>query len=326
MSRIGKVIHEELTVKKFKAYASLGRYKNQTGTKLLFWPCAWGLALGIPSTLMIPTLIGGMGVFLFGAFNLRSMGCAVNDYLDKDFDRQVERTMMRPLASGELNETDAMKFIALHAAGGLTTLAMMKHVAIAQSLGVFPLAMIYPLAKRYTSYSQVVLGLCFNSGLFIGFSQAAGYGLFGPLLPFYFGGVMWTVMYDTVYALQDVKDDEKLKLNGLARLWGKRTIIHAKRANFAMLLSFLYGGFLFDLNFFFHLGVVANYMRNHSWIQSIRFKDPKSFQAYFVINARMGFAIFMIILAGRIGASNEYQTRGVESKTKGETEERDGSK
>lgn len=306
--RVVEGLKLELTQKKLAAYARLGRYGSQTGTKLLFWPCAWGLALGVPSPFMLPALAGGMAVFYFGAFNLRSMGCAVNDYFDRDFDRKVERCKARPLASGELDSADAAKFFAAHGVGGLATLSMLGSVAVSQSLLIFPLAMAYPLAKRYTNYAQVVLGCCFNIGVFIGFAQATGLGALLPLLPFYAGGVLWTVIYDTVYALQDRKDDSKLGLKGLALHWGTRTKTYVRRANLGMLLSFLGGGLVFDLNLLFSLGMVANYLATNSAISSINMRKPEDFMQFFNQNSKVGMLIFLLILVGRLGSDSALQT------------------
>jgi 4-hydroxybenzoate polyprenyltransferase len=309
LRRIAVGASKELTTTKLKAYGRLGRYGNQIGTKLLFWPCAWGVALGATSPFSVPTL-AALGLFWFGAFNLRSAGCGVNDLLDHKFDAQVERTKTRPIASGELTKTDAAKFVGAHLTGGLVTLAFMKGVAIKQSLMIFPLAMAYPLAKRYTHYAQAVLGLCFNSGIFIGFAQASGIGLFGPLLPFYCAGIMWTLIYDTVYALQDRTDDKKVGLKGLAVLWGKRTKDNCKKANILMLLSLLYGGYLFDLNLIYQVGTCVQAFVINKWIDEVKYKDPKSFFQFFNKHSKIGLAIFLLILFGRIGASKHYQTQG----------------
>jgi len=120
--------------------------------------------LGLPLVATIPTSM----LFLFGAFNLRSAGCAINDLFDKDFDKNVERCKNRPLASGVITPKEALGFITVHLLSGLFVLSQLNPVATYLSLGIFPLACLYPLAKRYTHYAQAVLGVCFNSGIFIG--------------------------------------------------------------------------------------------------------------------------------------------------------------
>ena len=119
-------------VKKSKSFAKLGRYHSQTGTMLLFYPCLFGVALGAPAPLSLPLsnfnilfwlVLGQSALFLFGAFNLRSAGCAVNDSFDKDLDSKVERTRDRPLAAGLLTQKEALGFTAAHLTGGLFVLA-----------------------------------------------------------------------------------------------------------------------------------------------------------------------------------------------------------
>lgn len=109
---------------KIEAFINLGRYKNQTGTLLLFGPCLWGTALG--ATLIgapISATIASSSLFLFGAFNLRSAGCAINDMWDQDFDKNVERCKDRPLAAGLLSNKEAMLFTGAHLLGGLFVLS-----------------------------------------------------------------------------------------------------------------------------------------------------------------------------------------------------------
>jgi 4-hydroxybenzoate polyprenyltransferase len=279
LKRVIDVLDAHLTRDKIKAFALLGRYPNQTGTQLLFWPCAWGVALGAANPLSAAAFFG-MGVFYFGSFNLRSAGCAVNDILDQRFDSQVERTKNRPLAKGDLNTKEALAFTSVHLSGGLLTLCFLKYQAIVQSLLIFPFAMAYPLAKRYTFYPQVVLGFCFNIGVVIGFTQmAAGGASLLPVLPFYLGGVLWTLIYDTTYGLQDAKDDHRLGLKSTALLWGKRTKQHSKLANVAMLASFAAGGLAMDFNCLYYLGLAANHWRYHGMIDDIRFKDPHNLRS-----------------------------------------------
>lgn len=303
MKKAVSLLKVDLSAAKVNAYSRLGRYSNQAGTQLLFWPCAWGVALGAASPISIGA-IAAVGLFWFGAFNARSAGCAVNDYFDKDFDGKVERTKNRPLANKELTGEEVAKFTGMHLSGGLLTLLLMKSVAVKQALAIIPLSFAYPLAKRYTDYAQVVLGVCYNSGILIGFAQAAGVSVFGPLLPIYAAGILWTVVYDSVYALQDVEGDKKLGLKGLAVKWDKRTLLYSQRTNWIMMLNLLLGGVYFDLNIIYQLGVVINSIRIHKWLKNIDPKDKPSFMEFFRKNTNIGLIIFLLIIIGRIGSSD----------------------
>ena len=299
------------TTDKLKAYSRLGRYFNQIGTQLLFWPCAWGVSLGATSPFSL-AVFGAAGLLWFGAFNLRSAGCGINDLIDRDLDAKVERTKNRPLANGDLTPIEGAKFVGFHLTGGLLTLLLMKGVAIKQSLAIFPLAIAYPFAKRYTNYAQLVLGLCFNSGVFIGFAQASGAGLITPLVPFYVGGILWTLIYDTVYALQDRQGDVALGLKGLAVYWGKRTKVYCKRANALMMLSFLLGGYCFDLNYIYYIGIIFQSFAIDKWINKVKYRDAKTFHEFFMKHSRVGLAIFILILLGRIGWPRQSSERCIQ--------------
>jgi 4-hydroxybenzoate polyprenyltransferase len=159
-------------------------------------------------------------MFLMGAWTSRSAGCIINDYFDRDFDRSVERTKLRPLASGEVTVREAMGVLVANLMGGLYVLTQLPLPALVATFGILPVAALYPLAKRYTRYPQFVLGLAFNSGVIIGALTVAPTNFaWLPTLLMYGAGVSWTLVYDTVYAFQDISDDKKLGLKSTAITW-----------------------------------------------------------------------------------------------------------
>lgn len=159
-------------------------------------------------------------MFLMGAWTSRSAGCIINDYLDKDFDKNVERTKLRPLASGEVSNLEAGQLLFGNLLGGLFVLTQLPMQALLATFAVLPVAGLYPLAKRYTNYPQFILGLAFNSGVFIGALTICPLHLnWGPVLLMYASGISWTLIYDTIYAFQDIKDDKKLGLFSTAITW-----------------------------------------------------------------------------------------------------------
>jgi len=130
---------------------------------------------------------------------MRGAGCTINDMWDQDYDKHVTRTQTRPLASGELTMRQATAFLALQLSAGLGVLVSLPHTDYCFWLGSasLPLVAAYPLMKRYTNWPQLVLGLAFNWGAFVGW--AATYGSLDiPVLPLYFSGVCWTIVYDTL--------------------------------------------------------------------------------------------------------------------------------
>lgn len=143
-------------------------------------------------------------IYAFGAFTMRSAGCAINDLWDKDIDDKVERTKQRPLASGELNQNQALAFTFIHFLGGFYVLSFHNLSAIIASFSIVPLIILYPSVKRYSHYPQFVLGLCMNYGVLVASIQITQ-TITPPVLCLYSVGVLWTVIYDTIYAHQVIQ-------------------------------------------------------------------------------------------------------------------------
>ena len=158
-----------------------------------------------------------LALFGAGSIVMRGAGCTINDILDRDVDGAVERTKTRPLAANELSVQEATAFLALQLTCGLGVLTQLDLSSIALGACSVPLVLTYPLAKRFFAMPQLVLGLTFNWGALLGYSAATGGTVdYGVCLPLYGGCVAWTLLYDTLYAHQDKKDDSKLKLRSSA--------------------------------------------------------------------------------------------------------------
>lgn len=192
------------------------RLDRPIGTWLLYWPCAWSVALA--------GVDGRWSLFLWlflGAFAMRSAGCVYNDIVDRDLDRQVERTRLRPLASGRVSLRSAWILIALLGAIGLTVLAQLNVTAAIISLvSVAPVA-VYPFMKRLTWWPQAWLGLVFSWGALVGWPAVRG-TLDLPALLLWFGSIAWVVGYDTLYAIQDIEDDALVGVKSSARRLGDK--------------------------------------------------------------------------------------------------------
>lgn len=202
-------------------YIRLIRPKHQIGTMLLFVPCVLGVLIGglrePDFSLQVFSILSVK--FLLGAFLTRSAGCVINDILDRKFDIKVERTKTRPIASGEISVKNAFifMFLLLFLAFLILLTLPVKVIAICAFALVFVFT--YPLFKRFTYFPQVFLGITFNIGLIAGFfavSDQAQLSL--PLL--YIALILWTVIYDTLYAMQDVKDDIMIGVKSTALLFG----------------------------------------------------------------------------------------------------------
>ena len=201
-------------------YLDIIRWKAPVGVNLLLIPSGWGIALA--SCLQgAPPAISTVVLFISGSFFMRGAGCIINDLWDKDFDKQVERTKMRPLASGALSQKAAYGFLLAHLSASLGILLCLQTPTIALGVCSLSLVVMYPLMKRITFWPQAFLGLCMNYGCLMGFTEVMGQ--ISPILqvlPIYLGGLFWTLLYDTIYAYQDKIDDVKIGVKSTAVLFG----------------------------------------------------------------------------------------------------------
>ncbi|WP_051908828.1 4-hydroxybenzoate octaprenyltransferase [Candidatus Odyssella acanthamoebae] len=267
----------------------LGRFDKPIGIALILFPCWWGLAyaqgLAIDPKLML--------LFAIGATVMRAAGCIVNDYFDQDIDRHVQRTKTRPLASGEVTASQAGVFFFILCGLGLVVLLQLPPRCWGIGAIATVLFMIYPKAKRFTNYPQVVLGLAFN----IGFPMAIA--IFTPLWHHrgvwaaYGAGICWTVAYDTVYAFQDIKDDQHLEIGSTALTFGKgaRPIIITLYGVMAALLSWscaLAHSSLMPYLCFISAATFAIYK-----VLKLNLKDIAECRNFFIANQWVGLIIFV---------------------------------
>lgn len=143
-----------------------------------------------------------LAVFATGAFVMRGAGCTINDMWDRDIDGKVARTKDRPLANGDLTQTDALVFLSAQLGIGLLVLLQLNLYSIMLGAGSLALVIVYPLMKRVTYWPQLVLGMTFNWGALLGWSATQGSVDWSACLPLYAAGVCWTIVYDTIYAHQ----------------------------------------------------------------------------------------------------------------------------
>lgn len=197
-------------------YARLARADRPIGTWLLFWPCAWGTFLAAPAPAQAALYLA---LFLIGAFAMRSAGCVWNDIVDRDLDREVERTRARPVASGRVSVPQALGFMVALCLIGLAVLLALPLTAQLVALAAILLVAAYPFMKRITWWPQAWLGLTFNWGALVGYAAVAE-TLNLPAFLLYAAGIFWTLGYDTIYALQDLEDDALAGIKSSARRLG----------------------------------------------------------------------------------------------------------
>lgn len=201
---------------RLRPFASLMRLDRPIGSWLLYWPCAWSVALA--------GVGGRWDLFLWlglGAFAMRSAGCVYNDIVDRDLDRKVERTRLRPLASKRASLRSAWLLVAFLCLLGLIVLVQLKWVAALMALASLAPVAAYPFMKRLTWWPQAWLGLVFSWGALVGWPAVTG-GLDWPMVLLWFGSIAWVVGYDTLYAIQDMEDDALVGVKSSARRLGDR--------------------------------------------------------------------------------------------------------
>ncbi|MDM7956051.1 4-hydroxybenzoate octaprenyltransferase [Blastomonas sp.] len=198
-----------------RPYALLARFDRPIGWWLLYWPCAFALAL---SGGLIPhwPLLAWM---LLGAIAMRGAGCVYNDIVDRDLDARVARTRGRPLASGAVSLKAAWAWLLVLCLIGLVVLVQLTWIAALIAIGSLALVAAYPFMKRITWWPQVWLGLVFSWGALVAWAAVAD-ALPLPALLLYGGCIAWVIGYDTIYALQDVEDDALVGIRSSARAMG----------------------------------------------------------------------------------------------------------
>ncbi|WP_425348905.1 4-hydroxybenzoate octaprenyltransferase [Methylocapsa aurea] len=209
--------------KSWRPFLQLARIDRPVGWWLLLLPCWWSSALASVSQGQPPHW-GHLILFLVGAIAMRGAGSTYNDIVDRKIDAMVERTRRRPLPSGRVSVTAAKVFLAGQCLVGLAVLLSFNAFTIALGFSSLLLVGVYPFMKRITSWPQAILGGAFAWGALMGWAGAIGSLALAPAL-LYFGAIFWTIGYDTIYALQDVKDDERAGIGSTALFFGGRVRI-----------------------------------------------------------------------------------------------------
>ncbi|MED5491944.1 MAG: 4-hydroxybenzoate octaprenyltransferase [Pseudomonadota bacterium] len=235
-----------------KDYIELMRLDRPIGTYLLLWPTLWALWLAAEGVPDISTLI----IFVLGVILMRAAGCVINDYADRDFDGHVERTRERPLATGRISARQALTaFAVLVGLSGMLVLLTNALTIQLAFVGV-GLAALYPFCKRFTFYPQVVLGAAFSWAIPMAFAAQAG-TLPMPLWLLFIANLLWTVAYDTEYAMCDREDDLRIGVKSTAILFGDADRLITGLLQGLTLVCLLLVGARFDLGLYYYLGLLG---------------------------------------------------------------------
>ncbi len=278
----------ELARQRLPVYLQLTRLNRPIGTFLLLWPTLWALWLAAEGVPDWDLLI----IFVLGVFLMRSAGCVINDFADRKIDGHVKRTKARPLATGQVSSREAIILFLVLCSAAFGLVLLTNTFTIKLSFGAVALAFCYPFMKRYTHLPQVVLGAAFAWSVPMVF--AAQRGELGPeVWLVYTAVVLWTVVYDTFYAMVDRDDDLKIGVKSTAVLFGEQDRVITGLLQIMTLYALVMVGGRFDLGIFYYLGLaVAALLFGYQQLLIRNRERDLCFRA-FLNNNWVGFAVFL---------------------------------
>jgi 4-hydroxybenzoate polyprenyltransferase len=279
-------------IDRLTSYAYLIRLDKPIGTLLLLWPTLWALWLASSGVPDISTLL----IFVVGTFLMRSAGCAINDYADRDFDRHVMRTQGRPVTSGKISGKEAVGVALVLALLAFLLIQPLNDFTKQLSVLALLVAFIYPFTKRFFAMPQAVLGIAFGFGIPMAYAAVLDFIPMEAWILFV-GNIFWAIAYDTAYAMVDRDDDIRLGLRTSAITFGRYDVIAIGLSYTILLLSQLWVANLAGLSNYFLIGWFAALACAiyHLKLVSTR-KREDCFQAFRHNNWLGGFLFLGIVL------------------------------
>ena len=283
-------------MEKFQIFIQLTRLNKPIGILLLFWPCVWGLTLAYyfndETTLYLKHLV----LFFLGSVLMRSAGCIINDIVDRDFDKKVERTKKRPIASGKISVLESLLYALLLCLVALLILLQFNLFTIILGISSMSLAFAYPFMKRITFWPQLFLGITFNWGIIMGWASITNNLSIEPII-LYLSAIFWTLGYDTIYGLQDLHDDEIVGVKSTAIKFKNNVKVFVGTCYILCTLCILTLSLLMEINkyslllsIFFILSLVYQ-------VKIFKSNSPKSCLSCFKMNNFTGLFIFLFIFS-----------------------------
>ena len=273
-------------------YALLARMHQPIGSLLLLWPTLWALWIagqGEPDAQVVL-------VFVAGVFVMRSAGCVMNDFADREIDPHVRRTMNRPIASGKVGPREALGVFAVLCLVGLGLVLTLNRLAVVYSFAALALAASYPFMKRWTYLPQVYLGVAFGWGIPMAF--AAVTDAVPPLAWLLLTGVVaWAVAYDTMYAMVDREDDLEVGVKSTAILFGDADRLFVGVSQIAVLAVLVFAGRQAGLGVFYDAATALSALLFLYQQHLIRDREPAACFKAFLNNNWVGALMFAGIVA-----------------------------
>lgn len=279
-----------------RPYFRLARLDRPTGIWLLLLPCWWAIAMASPTA---ASGIGMTVLFTIGAVAMRGAGCTVNDIIDRKIDAQVERTRGRPLPSGQVGVFGALVFLALLLVIGLGVLIQLNLFTIILGVASLVLVGAYPLMKRLIWWPQAFLGLTFNWGAIMGWTAVTGHIGWGAIL-LYAAGFCWTLVYDTIYAHQDARDDVAAGVKSIALWFGRFSRLWLVGFSAAMLALLEVAGDAASLGTIFQYMLIP-VVAHLAWLVLFwKIDDPRDCLRRFKASRWTGLLVVLAIVLGRV--------------------------
>lgn len=271
-------------------YARLCRLDRPVGTWLTLLPAIAALVQAADG---LPTL-WRLFIFSLGALLMRGVGCCFNDIFDRDFDNKVERTRFRPLTSGQLSLKKALWFVAAQLVICALLLLAINPYSRLLALLLVPIVIIYPLCKRFTHWPQAVLGIAFNWGMLMAWSDTQN-SVPPAAIAMWLGTVLWQIGYDSIYGYIDIQDDLKLGLKSAAIRFGDKGKQWIGGFYAATILLWLWGGYQLDMGWPYFI-VMAAIALHLAW-QVVRFNPRRPEQGLGLFRANMTVGVLLVVAA-----------------------------
>jgi len=282
-----------------KLFIQLTRLDKPIGYMLLFWPCLWGLTIAYNFENKLSTYFFYLLLFFLGSIFMRSAGCIVNDIADRNFDKKVERTKNRPIASGKISIFLSSVYALILCFLAFLVLLNFNFLTILFAIASMPLAFSYPLMKRFTYWPQLFLGITFNYGLLLGWISIHETISLEPII-LYLGAIFWTLGYDTIYGYQDIKDDEIIGVKSTSIKFKnnpKRILYFFYLTTFLSLVSI---GYLMKFNYIYFIFLLIPFLHLFIYqISKLNIKSESNCLKLFKSNNILGLIIFLNLIIGK---------------------------
>ncbi len=270
------------------------RLNRPVGILLLLWPTLWGLWLASDGSPDVSIVL----IFISGVILMRSAGCVINDYADRNIDKYVKRTKNRPITSGKVSNRSALILFFILITISFTLVLFLNKLTIILSVFAAVFASTYPFMKRYTNFPQAYLGISFAWSIPMAFASHKN-SLPVELLWIVLSVIIWVIIYDTIYAMVDRDDDLKIGVKSTAIFFGKMDTFAIGILHILLILVLYKCGLEFDLGKFFHLSLICASLLviYHQWL--IRDRNRDRCLKAFLNNHWLGAFIFLGIIADR---------------------------